>query len=319
MKSYSLRQCYKDPSRADLHLDSISPTHSYSVASHLNFGLPVDDPRDPGKDTVSQVSTIMESDRYQDYPDYAAPSYEESVSSPPVLNDQDSKSSLAPSQSPHQSLPSHLTETRTQRINSVLSTYIEPLLVSQGASGLYKSTFLLVASNDPTLQPQSCSYSTPKEPEIISFPADEIVKIVRLKGEENNLEFWRQPAVVAELESALKSRMAASGHRFEDSDGGPLYHAAVDASTQESKKPESKSFWGRSKDKEKSYPFIVDRKLGWRAEEPKEEDVPKGKVPTGLVRVTVKWKPVSARVENEMGLYETKQGTGLCISIEVGS
>lgn len=262
----------------------------------------------------------MESNEYQDYPDYAAPSYEESVSSPPVLNPQDTKGSLPLPHSPQQPLPSHLTETRTQRINAVLSTYIDPLLTSQGASGLYKTTFVLVPSNDPTLQPQSCSYSTPKEPEIVGFPSDETVKIVRLKGEENNLEFWRQPPVVAEFESALKARLAASGHRFEESAGGPGPRAAADPSQQETdKKPESKSFWGKSKDKEKSYAFIVDRKLGWRAEEPLPDDTPKGKVPTGLVRATVRWKPVSARVENEMGLYETKNGTGLCISIEVGS
>ena len=264
----------------------------------------------------TQTST-MESNDFQDYPDYAAPSYEESVSSPPLLNPQDSKGSLPPSHSPQQPLASHLTETRTQRINSVLSTYIDPLLASQGASGLYKTTFLLVASNDPTFQQRSCSYSTPKEPEIVGFPSDEIVKIVRLKGEENNIEFWRQPPVVAEFESALKTRLATSGHRLEESAG-----AGESPGPEEThKKSESRSFWGRSKDKQKSsdVPFIVDRKLGWRAEQPQHDDTPKGKVPTGLVRATVRWNPVSARVENEMGLYETKQGTGLCLSIEVGS
>ncbi|KAK2762669.1 hypothetical protein FQN54_000843 [Arachnomyces sp. PD_36] len=267
----------------------------------------------------------MQSNEYQEYPEYAAPSYEESISSPPPLNNQDSKTSLPLSHNtPQAPLPSHLTETRTQRISSILSTYIDPLLISQGSSGLYKTTFLLVASNDPTLQPQASSYSTPKEPEVIGFPSDEIVKIVRLKGEENNLEFWRQPPVVAELESALKSRLAASGHRLEQPAGeyNPLapHSPTPDETHDASKKPESKSFWGRSRDKlRSSEAFVVDRKLGWRAEEPREDNTPKGKVPTGLVRVVVSWKPVSTRVENEMGLYETKNGTGLCISIEVGS
>jgi hypothetical protein len=268
----------------------------------------------------------MEPNNFQDYPEYAAPSYEESVSSPPPLrNAQDSKSSLPLPQAPQAPLPSHLTETRTQRITSILSTYIDPLLISQGASGLYKTTFLLVASNDPSFQSQISSYSTPKEPEIVGFPADEIVKIVRLKGEENNLEFWRQPPVVAELESALKSRLAASGHRLEQTYGETVTQVEQPSSEEThavSKKPESRSFWGRSRDKQKSSPtepFIVDRKLGWRAEEPQHDNTPKGKVPTGLVRATVRWRPVSTRVENDMGLYETKNGTGLCVSIEVGS
>lgn len=263
----------------------------------------------------------MESTNYEEYPEYAAPSYEESVSSPPpLLNAQDSKSSLPLPRAPQAPLPSHLTETRTQRITDILSTYIDPLLISQGASGLYKTTFLLVASNDPTLQLQTSSYSTPKEPEVVGFPSDEIVKIVRLKGEENNLEFWRQPPVVAELESALKSRLAVSGHRLEQAPGEYVPPSVAQASPEkESKKPESRSFWGRSKEKQKADAVVVDRKLGWRAEEPKQDNTPKGKVPTGLVRATVRWRPVSTRVENDMGLYETKNGTGLCISIEVGS
>ncbi|PGH06684.1 hypothetical protein AJ79_06468 [Helicocarpus griseus UAMH5409] len=255
------------------------------------------------------------------------PSYEESLSS---TNHGRDTPKHVPSSSPSLPLPSHLADTRTQRINSILTRYVDPLLVSQGAAGLYKTTFILVPSSVSNLQDAvSNAYTTPEEPQIVGFPSTDVVKLIRLHGEEHSMEFWRQPAVVAELDSSLKARLVAGGHRLYDpSDeaarvvsnvtGTPAPPSSVGAATTK------KSFWGRAKDmyatkgQDTRDVVIVDRKLGWRAPEEQNENTP-GKIPTGLVNVSIVWKEVCLRIANEMGLYESRKGPALCMTVEVGS
>ncbi|KAK2811355.1 hypothetical protein FQN50_002232 [Emmonsiellopsis sp. PD_5] len=256
------------------------------------------------------------------------PSYEESLSST-AYGGGISKHVTAPS--PSLPLPSHLADTRTQRINSILSTYVDPLLLSQGAAGLYKTNFVLVPSSVSSLQDAvSNAYTTPEEPQVVGFPSGGVVKLVRLKGEEHAMEFWRQPAVVAELDSSLKARLVASGHRiYQPTEKTPAITSDTDAASVPSPAAAStaaskKSFWGRakslyaSKGQDLNDVVIVDSKLGWRAAEPQSEGAP-GKIPTGLVSVSVVWKEVCLRISNEMGLYESKKGPALCMTVEVGS
>ncbi|KAL1967846.1 hypothetical protein VTN77DRAFT_2535 [Rasamsonia byssochlamydoides] len=245
--------------------------------------------------------------------DDAVPSYEESIRSSPSTLIQ-----RARWQGP---LHQQLDETRLRRIHSILSTYVDPLLMEQAASGLYKSVLLLIPSNVPSLQNEAKAdpYSPPKEPEIVGFPSDEVVKLVRLDGEEYTLEFWRQPAVMDELGSSLRARLALSGHRVEaepDPSASPeSQKSSISASSPTTSK---KSFWGRTKKSfSQTEAYIVDRKLGWRAD---DENYPKDKVlPKGQVRVRVQWREVCLRVENQLGLYETRKGPGICLTVEVGS
>lgn len=262
-------------------------------------------------------------------PDEPAPSYEESVLSSPSVPVEVSKhpSGQHPHQQPHLPLPSQLANTRTQRVEDILSTYVDPLLVSQGAAGLYKTTFILIPSSVSALQDAvSNAYTTPQEPQVVGFPSDEVVKLVRLKGEEHAMEFWRQPAVVAELGSSMKSRLAATGHKVYDpatagaNEGNTTgYSAATATNKGAGKEPEKakRSFWGRKSRRDPDEDVVVDRKLGWRAEELPAEG--SGKLPTGMVKVAVVWQDVTLRIANEMGLYESKRGPGLCISVEVGT
>lgn len=261
-----------------------------------------------------------------------APSYEESVSSSQVVIDSHDLKQIgavpsSPPPPPPLPLQRHLAEVRTQRIGSILTTYIEPLLISHGASGLYKATCVLIPSNVTALQSRnSDSFSVRKEPEVVGFPLGDFVKLVQLEGEEHTLEFWRQPAVVKELEAYLKARLAATGHTLEGTGQDPSATDAKSPSQEHRKDTKSldnakKSFWGRTKAKYLYRPAgheagIVDQKLGWRAE---DEDGQNGKVPVGQVRVKVQWKEVCLRMETETGLYDTKKGPGLCVTIEVGS
>ncbi|PGH23697.1 hypothetical protein AJ80_02303 [Polytolypa hystricis UAMH7299] len=264
------------------------------------------------------------------------PSYEESVASPPSLtNTSEISKRPLPQSSPALPLPLQLSNTRTSRIESILSTYVDPLLLSQGSSGIYKTTFILIPSSVSSLQDAvSNAYTTPQEPQVVGFPSDEVVKVVRLKGEENAMEFWRQRAVVAELESSMKARLVASGHRLHETllaaDGTTMSQTitteeelAAPAPAAPVKAKPKMSLWGRAKAKYMLPPTddeIEDRGLGWRAanQHPPAQDAP-GKVPTGLVKVSILWKEVCLRIANEMGLYESKRGPGLCLSVEVGT
>ncbi|EEP75991.1 predicted protein [Uncinocarpus reesii 1704] len=239
------------------------------------------------------------------------PSYEESVASQP-FSKTDRKH--VPDPQPSLSLPNQLANTRTQRIDAILSTYVDPLLLSQGAAGLYKTTFILVPSTVSTLQDAvSNAYTEIPEPQIVGFPTNEVVKLIRLSGQEYAMEFWRQPAVVTELESSMKARLVSSGHRLCEPDDPrtPEPPPVV----QETKKV---GFWDKIRGKAIHDDEIQDRKLGWRAQEPQTEHSP-GKIPTGLVQVSVQWKEVALRIANEMGLYESRRGPALCLTVEVGS
>ncbi|EAS35526.3 uncharacterized protein CIMG_00880 [Coccidioides immitis RS] len=246
-------------------------------------------------------------------PDDPAPSYEESVSSRP-FSGTDSKH--APDFQPAMPLAAQLANTRTRRINAILETYVDPLLISQGVAGLYKTIFILVPSTVSSLQDAvSNAYTQPPEPQVVGFPANEVVKLIRLKGEEYAMEFWRQPAVVAELESSMKARLVSSGHRLFEPSDVPAVNPEPSPKVQETRKV---GFWGKIRGRGVNDDEIEDRKLGWRAEEPQAEGSP-GRIPTGLVKVSVQWKEIALRIANDMGLYESKRGPALCIVVEVGT
>jgi hypothetical protein len=216
-------------------------------------------------------------------------------------------------------LHEHLDQTRWRRIHSVLSTYIDPAITGQAASGLYRTVCLLIPSDVTSLQVRSGFES--KEPELVGFPANEVVQLIRLEGEENNLLFWRQPAVIKGLETSLKERLALTGHVLEPEP--ELAEAKVIPAEPETpvSSPASakKGFWQKTREKylyqNATEAVIVDQKLGWRSQEEGYQDT---SVPKGLVRVKVNWKEVCLRVENELGLYETRKGPGISLSIEVG-
>ncbi|KAE8362904.1 hypothetical protein BDV27DRAFT_146579 [Aspergillus caelatus] len=254
----------------------------------------------------------MSKSQYRDDED-AIPSYEESVRSsttqaPPYNMRPDVAAPL------HR----HLDASRVQRVHSLLEQYVDPLLAEQGSSGLYKTTFIFIPSNVTSLQPrEKTSYSTPKAPEPVGFPTSTVVKLVQLEGEAHTMEFWRQPAVLRELESSLRARLAASGHHVEGQDENEIPTSAKETqslkSNKESKPKQKKSLWGRLTGTSEA--VIVDRKLGWRAE---PEETTGRKLSRDQVRAVVEWKEVCLRVENDLGLYDNCNAPGICLSVEVG-
>lgn len=214
-------------------------------------------------------------------------------------------------------LHEHLDQTRWQRIHSVLSSYIDPAIMVQATSGLYQTVFLLIPSDVISLQVRSDNES--KEPELVGFPANEVVQLIRLEGEENNLLFWRQPAVIKGLETSLKERLALSGHVLEPEPTEIKVIPVEPETPVRSPTSTKRGFWQKTREKylyqNDTEAVITDQKLGWRTQNEGYQDT---SVPKGLVRVKVEWKEVCLRVENELGLYETRKGPGISLSIEVG-
>lgn len=272
----------------------------------------------------------MSKSSFNPQPEDPVPSYEESTGS-----------STATAWTPA-TLHQQLEDTRLTRVRNILSTYVDPLLAVQGASGIYKTIFLLVPSNVDSLQQQyapdySSSYSTPpKEPEVVGFSTTDVVKLIRLKGEENTVEFWRQRAVMEELATNLRMRLKMSGHRVEEQTLDSPPPPPPPTTTQEPStavKEKKSGGWFRSKPKKAektkslwettapSEATIVDQKLGWRAtHEGLPSNTPSDKpLSRGTVRVLVEWKEICLRVENAVGLYDTQKGYGICLSVEVGA
>ena len=102
--------------------------------------------------------------------------------------------------------------------------------------------------------------------------------MIRLHGQENSIEFWRQLTVIQELGQQLRSYLSNSGHRV------------VETSVQGSNSP------------------IAD----WRTE-------PKLDLEKEDVRTRVCVMEVCLRVENDMGLYETRTGKAVVVKVDVGS
>lgn len=232
-------------------------------------------------------------------------------------------------------LPTRLAETRAQRIESVLATYIDPLLTSQGFSGLFQTTFLLVPSSVSSLKDVASNlntiYTTLRGPQVVGFSTEEnkTIRLVQLAGEENTMEFWGQPTVLSELESSLKKRLRISGHHLYETGMAdtfsPLFLVSEEASSPSSPQRQKLSLWERAKRKTKDIVTpstdvsVVDHKLGWRTSVEQESSAAQARIPTGLVAVSVVWRDLHLRMANDAGLYETRRGPGLCLTVEVGS
>lgn len=216
--------------------------------------------------------------------------------------------SLAPS-SPFPSLLQSVNNTRGLKIRTLISTQIHPHLQTSALSGLSKTTLLLIPSNITSLQPRPFSPVNPDSgandtgsesadtfpgESVIGFSSAENLSLVRLHGAENMLEFWRQEAVIRELDSQLKDDLRRGGHSI-------VGDVKEGVSSEQLEGPSRAALT-----KKMSF-----RKAEWKLA--KEEVLSPGEVSVG-----VEFKEVSLRVENEMGLFETRCGKAIVIRVEVG-
>lgn len=195
------------------------------------------------------------------------PSYSESVRSPQQHS------------SPNY-LPQNIAAARSASISSLITAFIIPHLHGNALSGLASTTLILIPSNVSSLQPPSkISPNGPSE-SIVGFPSAENLTVVRLHGQENSLEFWRQSAVMQELGLQMRTHLQNSGHRV-------------------------------IRDDETSLQGPNSPNANWRT-------VQKDDLGNGEVRIRVETMDVCIRTENDMGLYETRTGKALNVKVDVG-
>ncbi|KAL9045542.1 MAG: hypothetical protein Q9214_001430 [Letrouitia sp. 1 TL-2023] len=223
-------------------------------------------------------------------------------SHPPSYEDALQASSSSPSSSatPPYILSSQRSANRTAITKALLNEKIIPHLQQSILYGLSKSTLLFVPSDIAVLQPTSTggveSELLPRFPgeTIVDFPSSENPSLARLRGAENSFAFWRQQTALAELELQLQDWFRAGGYtvlgeEIPDVEATPINQA------KKMKKSEIDSYPGSS----------------WSY----EEELP---LRNGEVRTNVEIREVCLRIENEMGLYETRAGKVVMVRVQLG-
>ncbi|EMD97138.1 hypothetical protein COCC4DRAFT_32606 [Bipolaris maydis ATCC 48331] len=131
-----------------------------------------------------------------------------------------------PPYSPHASSPSpsildQLNTTRTQHIESVVDTYILPLIHQRITYAMATTTLALLPSDTslaPTKSDASSSSSFPQDApssssdsnsiQVLGFASDTSPPhLIHLSGPINSTEFWKLPTVLHELETVLTARL----------------------------------------------------------------------------------------------------------------
>jgi len=254
-----------------------------------------------------------------DYDDEQIPTYEESVSatgfSSPASRLNSDTASDDTKVTPRQLLQTQISSTRSYRVQSIISAYIEPLLVSQGLDGIAKSTFVLIPSDTLSSLPNL------KAKDLVGLPeAARNVTIIRLHGPDNQASFWEQPVVVRQLSSDLKARTAASGHKIQEEQQPPQVESCASIQRPDQSRAGGRSSWlSRSLKAGQSDPTasMSHWKLGWRPEAANEEN--STSLGPDEVRVNARIRDVSVMTESELGLLLTETVKGVWLEVEVGT
>ena len=212
------------------------------------------------------------------------PSYSESVAAIPEHN---------------RPYPNKIASARTALISSLVTTHIAPHLHLNALSGLSSSTLIIIPSNVSSLHPSRPSSAKGQSNEDATFPGEEILgfrsidnlSAIRLQGDENSLGFWSQPAVTTELVQQIRSYLHHQGYRMP---GSEVEAHANASSPQKSQRLQSTATTAQ-----------------WRSAE-------KAALEVGEANAKVKIQEVCLRIENEMGLYETRNGKALVLRVEIG-
>ena len=287
----------------------------------------------------------------EDFNDDKVPSYEESIQQQGAFQSvttsasADSKSNSYPNPSRNLPFPGQLAAVRSHRISAIIETYISPLLQSQLASGLYKTTLVLVPSNVTALQQPRPSSSAEEsrngyvdgksaddgnsmsksddqdEAVVVGFPSSQHVKLVRLHGGENyTLEFWRQEAVITELDSALKGQLERSGFRIAAASKAKGSEATLVSSPGVRNSKSKTGFFSRkSRSSSSSQSTGESTGLDTAAPTSNWNLVREEALDSDHARVKVSLQDVCLRVVTEMGLYETRTGKAVVVDIEIGA
>ena len=200
-------------------------------------------------------------------------------------DDQDDPPSYAESTQRHEKAARNQTgqSSSADRAYSILTNYIVPHIQGASSSATASITIVLVPSNVVSLQP-------PREvdskglsegftgEQLIGFPNTEHLKLIRLSDPTDTVEFWQRSSSRQSLSDCLHAYLVQEGCYFSD-----------DIARAESSQTQA----------------------GWmtvNGEELKHCEA----------SITVLLQEVCLRIEDEMGLYETRRGKALVVKVNIG-
>lgn len=266
-------------------------------------------------DRIESGHLSMDSYPYDENP----PSYEQTYgSAQQAPTDYDHKPTIPASTQP--TLPAQLDSVREQRIHNLINTYLQPLVTEQGLSGLCKATFVLIPSNVPRLNNPGDRRSTDAfghgyddgsqhsedANTILGLPEEDHVKVVRLQGKTDKMEFWRQPVVLDQLAWELRGRLQA---RTELSLPTPPTAPSKTSSWNDVFRRITTS----NKDILEPIPGLTESR--WRAEGKSSSR----RIGQGDIHVEVGLRSFCVRVPTSFGLWESRTAEGISVAIEVGT
>ena len=176
----------------------------------------------------------------------------------------------------------HQSAVRQAIICDLIEGYILPNLAKTFFEGLSQNTLIFVPSNVSALIPPTAAIPESKDPQkrhdffpgesIVGFPTSEKLTLIRLRGDKQTIEFWRQQSVIREVEQRVREVLIRDGLEV----------------------------CGRSPSH-----------IQWSLLEEKP-------LAPGEARVSVEIREICLRIENQLGLYETRTGKALVLRVEIG-
>ncbi|KAL8868242.1 MAG: hypothetical protein Q9174_005116 [Haloplaca sp. 1 TL-2023] len=170
--------------------------------------------------------------------------------------------------------------------SSFIDTYIWPRL-----NGGPITTLVLVPPDVSSLAPPT-DFSSPLSKSktgsygtFVGFRSEESPILIPLRGSENRLEAWQRPAMLPGLENQLRRRLNQEGHRL---------------------LPNETEVVGAAPSR-----IAGSRDVDWKYVEPNG-------LTAGQTRLSARMDEVCLRTENAMGLYETRSGKAIIITVELG-
>lgn len=172
----------------------------------------------------------------------------------------------------------------TGAVDTYLLPHVHSAIVNQTAS-----TILVVVPSNVSALSRTAESPSEKEFTPSAFPGETLVgfsvapTVIRLSGAENSLEFWRRPAVLKELETRLRRTLEGEGYSIVHRTPKPQSNATIAGS----------------------------RNVDWKSQDLKV-------LGDSEAKVAAEVEEVCLRIENEMGLYETRSGKAVIIRVELG-
>ncbi|KAL8867484.1 MAG: hypothetical protein Q9174_005635 [Haloplaca sp. 1 TL-2023] len=153
------------------------------------------------------------------------------------------------------------------------------------------TTLVLVPSDVSSFLPPADFSSTDTKSKtgshgtLVGFRSEERPILIPLQGQDNRLEAWKRPRMLHGLEHDLRRRLSHEGYQV-------LPNETKDVSAASNR-------------------IAGSRNVDWKY-------VERNRLTAGQTRLSVRIDEVCLRIENAMGLYETRSGKAVILAVEIG-